>query len=201
MRVKTEERREAIIAAATQVFCDKGFEVASMDMIAKQCGGSKATLYNYFSSKEEIFFAVVKHTIKTDFRPVYLTLQHNQEQPLFTTLSEFGRQYLGITLSPNVMAARRMVLTESQRSKISQHFYENGPGLGIKLMAEFFAHQVSVGRIIPCDPTVAAMHFKALLNAELFDPYQMGCIEKLEQALIDSVVERAVNAFLAIYQA
>ena len=59
MRVKTEERRQAIIEVAREAFTAQGFENTSMAEIASRVGGSKATLYNYFSSKEELFAAVI----------------------------------------------------------------------------------------------------------------------------------------------
>ncbi len=60
MRVKSEEKRQAILEIAKDSFTKQGFEQTSMSHIAKMLGGSKATLYNYFSSKEEIFTAVME---------------------------------------------------------------------------------------------------------------------------------------------
>ncbi len=54
MRKKTETRRSTILGHALDIFRKEGFERASMSQIAAQVGGSKATLYNYFSSKEEL---------------------------------------------------------------------------------------------------------------------------------------------------
>ncbi len=54
MKVKREARREAMLAVALDLFREVGFEAASMSQIAARVGGSKATLYNYFSSKEEL---------------------------------------------------------------------------------------------------------------------------------------------------
>ena len=55
MRVRTDQRRQAIIDVALDVFREHGFERASMTMIAGRLGGSKGTLYGYFQSKEELF--------------------------------------------------------------------------------------------------------------------------------------------------
>src|SRR5579884_2439794 len=60
MRVKTDEYRQAIIKAAMEIFKKEGYERASMDSIAKRLGGSKATLYGYFKSKEELFTTAMK---------------------------------------------------------------------------------------------------------------------------------------------
>ena len=59
MRVKTDERRNAIIQAATEVFAKVGYERASMAMIADRAGSSKTTLYGYFPSKEELFWGAM----------------------------------------------------------------------------------------------------------------------------------------------
>ena len=59
MKTKTESKRQAIIQAAAEVFREVGFERASMSDIRERIGGSKATLYNYFPSKEKLFFEVM----------------------------------------------------------------------------------------------------------------------------------------------
>ncbi|SNT06371.1 transcriptional regulator, TetR family [Anaerovirgula multivorans] len=56
MQVLKDETREKILRAAKNFFLDNGFERTSMNMIAKEAGVSKSNLYNYFPSKEEIFY-------------------------------------------------------------------------------------------------------------------------------------------------
>jgi len=56
---------EAIVAAAEKAFIRKGFEAASMDEIAKEAEFTKRTLYQYFPSKEDLFFAVVLKGFRT----------------------------------------------------------------------------------------------------------------------------------------
>jgi TetR/AcrR family transcriptional regulator len=62
-----ERRKEArpaeIISAALDLFVEKGFAGTKLDEIAVRAGVSKGTLYLYFSSKEEMFKAVVRETI------------------------------------------------------------------------------------------------------------------------------------------
>ncbi len=53
-----ERRREAILKAAVKVFFKKGVDNATMDDIAESAELSKATLYLYFTSKEEIYFFI-----------------------------------------------------------------------------------------------------------------------------------------------
>ena len=47
--------RERILACATEAFLANGFHATSLDAIAKAAGASRATVYQYFAGKEEIF--------------------------------------------------------------------------------------------------------------------------------------------------
>ena len=62
-KVVTELRRSEILAAATRVFGNKGFDATLMDEIARAAGLAKGTLYLYFKSKDEIYQAVVRQSL------------------------------------------------------------------------------------------------------------------------------------------
>src|SRR5580700_7980344 len=47
--------REAIVEAASRLFLQRGFGSVSMDELAEAAGLARRTLYNQFTSKEEIF--------------------------------------------------------------------------------------------------------------------------------------------------
>src|SRR5471032_323313 len=53
-------RRERIIQVARDVFYEVGYASASMSMISARLGGSKATLYAYFDSREALFEATIR---------------------------------------------------------------------------------------------------------------------------------------------
>lgn len=57
-------RSEAILHAAKQAFLRHGYDTASMDLIAEAAGTTKRTLYNHFTSKEQLFEAVVAFTAR-----------------------------------------------------------------------------------------------------------------------------------------
>ena len=59
MRVKTDQKRLAILAAAGELFREQGYSGASMAAVSERVGGSKATLYRYFQSKEDLFVTVL----------------------------------------------------------------------------------------------------------------------------------------------
>ena len=55
-----EKRRKAMIDAAYSLFVERGYEAVTLDDIIKVSGGSKSSLYKYFSNKEGILKAVIE---------------------------------------------------------------------------------------------------------------------------------------------
>ena len=58
-RLSSAQRRDAILDAATDVFGRLGFESTRMDDVAKAAGIAKGLLYKHFSSKDELFQALI----------------------------------------------------------------------------------------------------------------------------------------------
>jgi AcrR family transcriptional regulator len=199
MRVKSEDRRQAILEIAKKMFSTQGVEQTSMSAIAKEVGGSKATLYNYFKSKEEIFAAVMDSCTTGDqIAAAFHKL--SIQKPLRANLTEFGYNYLKCVLTPDLTAIYKMALVEAERSGIGRHFYENGPKKGWMKVSEFLEKQVEDKVIRPCAPWTAAMQLKALIEAELREPYELGIITEPDDELISTVIERAIDSFLMLYE-
>jgi AcrR family transcriptional regulator len=60
-----DRRLAQILDHATDVFCEKGYEGASMRDLSRASGMSLAGLYYYFESKERLLFLIQKHTFST----------------------------------------------------------------------------------------------------------------------------------------
>src|SRR4029077_12708565 len=54
-----------VLDHATEVFCEKGYEGASMRDLSRASGMSLAGLYHYFGSKERLLYLIQKHTFTT----------------------------------------------------------------------------------------------------------------------------------------
>ena len=69
--VKRERRKQArpgeLLDAALNLFVEKGFAAPRVEAVAARAGVSKGTLFLYFSSKEELFKAVVRENISGRF--------------------------------------------------------------------------------------------------------------------------------------
>jgi AcrR family transcriptional regulator len=198
MRVKTEAKRDAILDAASHVFLEAGFEGASMTEIATRIGGSKGTLYGYFSSKEELFVAVMHEAARKQFEPVFAAM--NQEvDNLPKALQTFGEKSLEFLCSDRSIQARRAVIAESGRTDIGKRFYEMGPKFGMQKIAEFLGNQMDLGRLRKSDPLLAAMQLMALFECETIMPLMFGVEKTLSKARIRLAVRHALNTFFAAH--
>ncbi len=70
MTVKSlkEARKDQILKAAEKVFSEKGFQNSTISDVAKETGVSDTTIYEYFSSKEELLFCIPREGIELSKR-------------------------------------------------------------------------------------------------------------------------------------
>lgn len=198
MRVKTEEKRDAILAAAADVFKESGFEGASMAEISARIGGSKGTLYAYFKSKEELFVAVTHAVAKKQIEPALETLDQETED-LEATLRVFGEKAVSFLCQESTLQTQRMILAEAGRSDIGRRFHEDGPKLGMQRIAAFMQKQMAAGRLKQADPMLATLQLCALLDCETVRPMMLGLETSISKPRIKRMVGRAVETFLAAY--
>jgi AcrR family transcriptional regulator len=61
-RAKTPDKEEAILEAAARVFSGKPFHEVLIDDVATAAGVGKGTIYRYFPTKDDLFFAAILHS-------------------------------------------------------------------------------------------------------------------------------------------
>jgi AcrR family transcriptional regulator len=202
MRVKTEERRQAILEKAYEVFREAGFDRASMSEIAKRVGGSKATLYSYFSSKEELFTAAMRTSPEVGdiFNPLAdPNLELRSAQDLREILERFGIAYLTLSLTPDIIGMRRNMIAQGDRSDISKQAFEAGPMQSLMMVAMFLNRAMSEALLRKTEPWVAMVHFIALIESEIVTRRLLGIIKNVPPEMIRDAALRAVDVFLRAY--
>lgn len=199
MKVRTEMRRSAILAAAVELFKEKGFERASMNELARRLGGSKATLYGYFPSKESLFVAVVKEVATGHLSEAVAEISGDavERSSLKDLLLRFGeRMMVVLTNDASALMVYRMVVGEAGHSNVGQLFHDSGPAQLNEALVALFARAVERGELRPADPRVLAAHYAALVTSETghrlyqIDPAPMALAE------VRQMVSRAVETFL-----
>jgi AcrR family transcriptional regulator len=200
MRVRTEAKRDAILDIAAKTFIEMGYERASMAEISARVGGSKATLYGYFESKEHLFVEAAKAVGRIHVEAAFAELDHDATD-VPAALQRFGEKMMGFLCQPEAVATLRMVIAESGHSDIGQRFHECGPGRGFGALVAYLQAAMKSGRLRAADANVAARHLIALLEAEIMPLRLMGLPVSTSRAHIRQVIERALAVFLAAYGA
>ena len=107
-----EEARSRILDAANKVFAEKGYHEATMDDIAKRLGVSKGAIYLYFSSKEDLFEAMVK-TAPQAFKEILYSSFGDEADPVQSATQFFDKM---LKLSASNPGLSFEILSEASRN-------------------------------------------------------------------------------------
>jgi AcrR family transcriptional regulator len=198
MRVRTASKRDQIIEVAAKAFMETGYERTSMAEIAAGVGGSKATLYGYFPSKEELFVAVAARLGENHMKEALGQLSEVSAQ-IDRQLRVFGETLLGFISTPESLAIQRVVTAEAGHSNVGQLFYQAGPKMAVETITTFLQSAMDRQQLRRADPLVAALHIMALLQAEVMPLAMLGMPVRITKPRVQAVVRRAVDVFIAAY--
>ncbi|MDI5929700.1 TetR/AcrR family transcriptional regulator [Rhizobium leguminosarum] len=195
MRVKTEKKRSEIVSIAGELFLSQGYGSVSMATIAAAVGGSKGTLYGYFSSKEEIFAAFVVSAGQQRWQE--FNALEKEAAGVEARLIALGRRYLRLLLSDEIMSVNRLVIAEAARfPELGRIFYDNGPKSVIGVIASTLQQSAAAGEIVIEDPVAEAWRFKSLCEARLVEQCLWGIRSGASEAEIIDNVRPACAIFL-----
>ncbi|HEX7852032.1 MAG TPA: TetR/AcrR family transcriptional regulator [Sphingomonas sp.] len=197
---RAQRSHDAIVAAATTEFLDRGFDRTTMDEIAVAAAVSKQTVYAHFASKEVLFLAVIrtatgagtdKAQAGIDFDAVVIDPER--------TLLDFAQRQLRVVSDPRLLKLRRLVVAEVPRfPELGQALHAAGPARAIDALQRLFARFRDQRLLTIADPAGDAALFNWLLmgeplnNASLFgdDSYPRG-------GAIEAHARRVVSLFIA----
>ena len=130
------EKVEAVLAAARKLFLTYGFSNTTTDMVQKESGVSKATLYNCYGTKESLFAAVIEQECKV-FREVFTEILP-ETKSLEKGLYSMGRAYLDVLVTPDTLAFYRVMVSEASRfPELASNFLDIGPRTTHALFTDF----------------------------------------------------------------
>jgi AcrR family transcriptional regulator len=195
MRVKTDARRQAIVAAAWDGFRNNGFERTTMSDVVARAGGSKATIYSYFESKDQLFAAALEHGLREVTQEPFRELA--KPGPLAQRLLRFARADLRIRLSPDMIAVERMLVAEAERSHVYDVLREKS-FFRRRLIADRLEIEMEQGRLRDADPIRAAIHLLALIEFDARDWLLYGD-RSITPDMIEEQIHQGVDAFLRAY--
>lgn len=192
-------KREAILQAALQVFLESGYAAASMDTLAARAGVSKATIYAYFKSKDELFGELIRLRCDTCFGPLEAPdLGGLDQDGVREALRRLGRSFWDLVTSPEALGAYRIVVAEAPRfPEVGKAFYEAGPRPGYQAVTRVFAELDRRGLLAVPDPRAAAEFFIGMLRSDLYLKRLLGLDDG--GGSVDAMIEKAVDVLCRAY--
>ena len=200
-------KRQAIMDAATALFLRDGYRSTSMDQVAADAAVSKPTVYNHFEDKEQLFREIVlgvtanSEKIITELTSILYANEITTVADLRAVLTDLARRYIDGVLRPNVLALRRLIISEAERfPDLASTYFEQAPSRAIDVIADAFASFENRGLLDLGDARLAAAQFAYLVLGIPQDRAQFCPNDRPSPAERDQFATQAVRVFLSAYQ-
>ncbi len=153
---RKDERPAELLAAALEVFVEKGFAATKLADVARRAGVTKGTVYLYFDSKEALFKAVVRETI------VPVIAQGEALARAFTgsareLVERLVREYWRLVGETALAGIPKLMMAEAATfPELTRFYYDEVVTRGHRLMAGVIERGIKNGEFRPVDVMVAA---------------------------------------------
>jgi TetR/AcrR family transcriptional repressor of mexJK operon len=198
-------KRAAIVRAATELFLRQGYQATSTEQIAAAAAVSKQTVYNQFADKHALFAEIILGVTATadafldELARAFGGLDVAAD--VAPALRAVARRYLAAVGHPQVLALRRLVISEAARfPDLAATYYERTPSRVLAALAEHLSDLGRRGLLAVDDPAQAADDLAFLLVGRVLDE---GMFRADRVALDETAAARradhAVDVFLAAH--
>ena len=154
-RRRKNARPEEIIAAALEVFADRGFAATKLEDVARRAGVTKGTIYLYFENKEALFKAIVRETI------VPVIAKGEELAQSFTgsareLFEQLVREYWRLVGETSLAAIPKLMMAEAGNfPELARFYYQEVVTRGHKLMAGVLERGMKAGEFRRVNVAVA----------------------------------------------
>ncbi len=177
---KRERRKEArpgeLLAAALDLFVEKGFAATRAEEVAQRAGVSKGTLFLYFPSKEELFKAVVREHIGGTIKEAFSELPSfpgTSSELVLHMMQQWWERY-GNTKASGIS---KLMMSEASNFPELAEFYQQEVIIpGHQLIAKVIERGIASGEFRPVDVEYAVFNIMAPIMFLIMWKHSMsGC--------------------------
>ena len=151
---RKDARPQELLAAALDLFVERGFASTRLEDVARRAGVSKGTLYLYFTNKEELFKAVVRDSIVPVIgaaEDIIAGFEGHSADLLRSVMGDWW-QRLGATKASGIS---KLVMAEAGNFPDIACFYqEEVIARGTNMISSMLVRAVERGEFRPVDVTV-----------------------------------------------
>lgn len=153
---RAEARPAEILAAALDLFAEKGFTATRMEDVASRAGLSKAAIYLYFKDKMALLQALVQATVGANLN-MAKGLAEAHQGPVLELIQHiigFMAGRIGETRLPDLV---KLIISESRaHPEIGRLYLDNVINQGLPLFESLIRRGIAAGEFRPMDPGLAA---------------------------------------------
>jgi TetR/AcrR family transcriptional regulator, mexJK operon transcriptional repressor len=191
-----------ILPAASDLFLENGFEGVTMDMVCVRAGVSKATLYVYFPSKEELFAAAIREETRRINQEISAPFENlwDSADDIEILLRKIARALIEMFLSERNVALQRAIYGALPRYRdAGQIVFGAGPSDLADRIARFLTAAGEAGRLDISDPMTAAKQFMSLARGD-FDLSGILLLPRPSERSIEHAIDASIELFMARYR-
>ncbi|HYD93919.1 MAG TPA: TetR/AcrR family transcriptional regulator [Noviherbaspirillum sp.] len=148
---RKDARPQELLAAALDLFVERGYAATRLDDVAARAGVSKGTLYLYFTNKEELFKAVVRENVV----PVLGEAEGILESYSGSTAELFRELVLGWWErigNTKLSGITKLMMAESSNfPEVAQFYHDEVIRRGDAMIARMLERGVAQGEFRPMD--------------------------------------------------
>jgi AcrR family transcriptional regulator len=192
-RLKGEERRRVIIDAALALFSRKGFRGTTTKEIAEAAGCSEATIFKYFTTKDELYSAILegKASIEETLAKAAQAAAQKDDAGVFRALGVEA-----LTRTEHDPALMRLLLFSAlEGHELSHVFFQSQVRRLHEFLSSYIEQRITDGVFRPVNPLLAARGFVGMIVHYLLIHEIFG-VKRLVGILPDQVVDTFVTLFL-----
>lgn len=189
---RKDRKRAEIVGIARDLFFETGYAGTSMSQIAAAVGGSKATLYNHFQSKEELLLAVVEEVVQpgpADYDPRHVPTEFRAWLVWWATAT------VRKVTSPPYVALQRLAAAEAVRCPEIGKMISDAVMGSVPQVTQPVIAAMEKGLIRRGDPNLALEHFLEMCLGWML----RGLIWNIRPAPTKPEIDRAVGNALSTF--
>jgi AcrR family transcriptional regulator len=190
---KSEARRQAIVQAALEEFCARGFAATRLDDVAARAKVAKGTIYLHFDDKEALF----REIVGTMLVPLVAVLEEAPppDIPVRAVIGHFFEVFVQEIYSTQRRNVLRLVMTEGPRfPELAEFYYRNVVERAIVAMRALLARAKQRGELaddtlIRFPQLIIAPGLVAIIWSGLFDRFAPLDVDAMLRAHLDALLE------------
>lgn len=196
---RKDARPQELLAAAIDLFVERGFASTRLEDVARRAGVSKGTLYLYFENKEELFKAVVRNSIVPVIGEAELSIAEfeGHSADLLRMIARAWWQRLGATKASGII---KLVWAEGGNfPDVAQFYQEEVIKRGTRMISGMLERAVERGEFRPMDVTqmtqvLIAPMLMLITWKHSMAPCDSGALDP--DAFLDTFLDVALNGLL-----